>query len=96
MIVGYAILSFESRIFFVRSNVSVCFPAIGPGSSLMSFAFEMAVSPSSTTSVMSYVALNAGSSNDGNARYSLGGLSAGTIKPGETQQAFAVSMKTTF
>ena len=35
-------------------------------------------------------------SNDGNARYSLGGLSAGTIKPGETQQAFAVSMKTTF
>jgi len=35
-------------------------------------------------------------SNDSNARYSLGGLSAGTIKPGETQQAFAVSMKTTF
>jgi hypothetical protein len=35
-------------------------------------------------------------SNDGNARYSLGGLSAGTIKPGETQQAFAVSIKNTF
>jgi len=35
-------------------------------------------------------------SNDSNARYSLGGLSAGTIRPGESQSAFAVSMKNTF
>ena len=35
-------------------------------------------------------------SNDSNAVYSLGGLSAGTIRPGESQSAFAVSMKNTF
>jgi len=35
-------------------------------------------------------------SNDTNARYSLGGLSAGTIRPGESQSAFAVSIKNTF
>ena len=35
-------------------------------------------------------------SNDSNARYSLGGLSAGTIRAGESQSAFAVSMKNTF
>lgn len=35
-------------------------------------------------------------SNDGNARYTLGGLSAGTIKTGDDQSAFAVSIKNTF
>jgi len=35
-------------------------------------------------------------SNDTNARYSLGGLSAGTIRAGESQSAFAVSIKNTF
>ncbi len=35
-------------------------------------------------------------SNDSNARYTLGGLSAGTIAPGQNQSAVAVSMKNTF
>ena len=39
-----------------------------------------------------YVAL----SNDANARYTLGGLSSGTIAPGQNQSAFAVSIKNTF
>ncbi|MEO7726653.1 MAG: porin [Burkholderiales bacterium] len=39
-----------------------------------------------------YVALQ----NDSNARYTLGGLSAGTVQSGQNQHAFAVSMKNTF
>ena len=35
-------------------------------------------------------------SNDSNAKFSLGGLSAGTIRAGESQSAFAMSMKNTF
>ena len=45
-----------------------------------------------TEFTVGYVSL----SNDSNARYSLGGLSAGTIRPGEEQSAFAVSIKNTF
>jgi predicted porin len=45
-----------------------------------------------TEFTVGYVSL----SNDSNARYSLGGLSAGTIRAGEDQSAFAISMKNTF
>ena len=55
-------------IFGVVANFSVCLPASGPGSSDSTAPFEMAVSAASTMSETSNVALNRGSSNDGNAR----------------------------
>ena len=57
-----------SDIFGVVANFSVCFPGSGPGSSESTAPFEMAVSAASTMSDTSKVALNRGSSNDGNAR----------------------------
>src|SRR5260370_1439162 len=55
-------------IFAVSENFNVCFPVAGPGVSDTMRPLEMAVSPLSTTSVMSNVALKAGSSKDGKAR----------------------------
>ena len=46
----------------------MCLPSPGPGESATIGPFEMPVSPESTTSETSNVALKAGSSNDGNAR----------------------------
>ena len=45
-----------------------------------------------TEFTVGYVALQ----NDANSRYTLGGLSSGTIQAGQNQSAFAVSMKNTF
>jgi hypothetical protein len=55
-------------IFGVRPNFSVCLPASGPGVSESTLPLEIAVSPESIIIEMSNVALNAGSSNEGNAR----------------------------
>ena len=45
-----------------------------------------------TEMTLGYVALQ----NDQNARYTLGGLSSGTVAAGQNQSAFAVSIKNTF
>jgi hypothetical protein len=55
-------------IFGVVSNLTVCLPAAGPGVSETTAPFEMAWSFASMIAVMAKVALNAGSSNDGNIR----------------------------
>ena len=50
------------------SNLTVCLPAPGPGVSETTAPFEIAWSFSSMIAVSANVALNAGSSNDGNMR----------------------------
>ena len=52
----------------MREKVTVCVPGSGPGLSVTTRPFEIAVSPCGTVSDTSKVALNRGSSNDGNAR----------------------------
>ena len=49
-------------------NFRVCLPGSGPGVSDSILPFEIAVSAESIINEISKVALNAGSSNDGNAR----------------------------
>ncbi len=55
-------------IFGVVSNVTVCFPGFGLGVSDTIAPFEIAWSPVSIVALSANVALNAGSSNDGNMR----------------------------
>ena len=52
----------------VVPNRSVCLPNDGPGVSDRSLPFEMAVSRASITAEIATLAVNPGSSNDGNAR----------------------------
>ena len=52
----------------VVAKVTVCLPAAGPGTSETWRPLEMPMSPSSRTTLMSNVALSAGSSKQGNMR----------------------------
>src|SRR5262245_54247534 len=63
-----AIATRYDDIFGDALNFSVCTFGAGPGVSDTIRPFEIAVSPRSTTSVTANVALNAGSSKQGNAR----------------------------
>src|SRR2546428_5371508 len=63
-----AIATRYGDIFAVVANVIVCCVIAGPAVSDSTLPFEMAVSPRSIVSVTANVALNDGSSKQGNAR----------------------------